>query len=97
MSSHERAFTTPDATVWSGFAPPPDAASPVSQEDLPGSIGKYKVLKRLSAGAMGMVYQCCQPGLDRLVAVKVMIAERGFQPKPCRSRSTTSRNIPVVL
>jgi serine/threonine protein kinase len=77
MSSHESAFTTPDTTLWSSFTPPTDAsASSVSQEDLPESIGKYKVLRRLGTGAMGIVYQCSQPGLERLVAVKVMIAGR---------------------
>jgi serine/threonine protein kinase len=77
MSSHESAFTTPDATVWSNFAPPTDAtADSLSQDDLPERIGKYKVLSRLGTGAMGIVYRCSQPGLERLVAVKVMIAGR---------------------
>src|SRR5262249_20213958 len=43
---------------------------------LPPSIGKYKVLGLLGTGAMGVVYKCSQPGLERPVAVKVMIAGR---------------------
>ncbi len=76
MSSQQSAFTTPDATLWSRFDPPPDPATPPAAEELPQAIGKYKVLSRLGAGAMGIVYQCSQPGLERLVAVKVMIAGR---------------------
>jgi len=41
---------------------------------LPRNIGKYQVLERLGAGAMGIVYKCRQPDLDRPVAVKVMLA-----------------------
>lgn len=36
------------------------------------TIGKFSVVGRLGAGAMGVVYKCSQPGLDRLVAVKVI-------------------------
>jgi serine/threonine protein kinase len=42
-------------------------------EPLPRAIGKYEVLSRLGGGAMGVVYKCRQPGLDRPVAVKVLI------------------------
>ena len=49
-------------------APRPDA--------LPRSIGKYQVLERLGSGAMGVVYKCSQPGLDRPVAVKVLLGAR---------------------
>jgi tetratricopeptide (TPR) repeat protein len=41
---------------------------------LPANIGKYRVLSRIGAGAMGVVYKCAQPGLDRPVAVKVLLA-----------------------
>src|SRR5262245_50223272 len=43
---------------------------------LPAAIGKYRVLQRLGSGAMGVVYKCTQPGLERPVAVKVLLAAR---------------------
>jgi serine/threonine-protein kinase len=45
-------------------------------EPQPERIGKYEVVERLGAGAMGVVYKCRQPGLDRQVAVKVLLAAR---------------------
>jgi serine/threonine protein kinase len=42
----------------------------------PETIGKFKVLQRLGAGAVGVVYKCSQPDLDRPVAVKVLLAAR---------------------
>jgi tetratricopeptide (TPR) repeat protein len=81
MSTRQSRFADPDATWWSrsplsrsSAADSTPQSSP--QEPLPPAIGKYKVLSRLGVGAMGVVYQCSQPGLERLVAVKVMIAGR---------------------
>jgi serine/threonine protein kinase len=39
-------------------------------------VGKYVPRSELGVGAMGAVYLCSQPGLERPVAVKVMIAGR---------------------
>jgi serine/threonine protein kinase len=50
---------------------PPSAPPAVT---LPANIGKYRVLGRIGSGAMGVVYKCAQPGLDRPVAVKVLLA-----------------------
>jgi serine/threonine protein kinase/tetratricopeptide (TPR) repeat protein len=47
-----------------------------SRVALPQAIGKYRVVERLGVGAMGVVYKCTQPGLDRPVAVKVLLAAR---------------------
>jgi tetratricopeptide (TPR) repeat protein/predicted Ser/Thr protein kinase len=47
---------------------------PFLPDPAPARIGKYEVLDRLGAGAMGVVYRCRQPGLDRPVAIKVLLA-----------------------
>src|SRR5262245_57218648 len=47
---------------------PPPVAAPAAVPDmpvLPQAVGKYRVLERLGSGAMGVVYKCTQPDLDR--------------------------------
>ncbi len=39
---------------------------------LPTEFGRYQVLEELGAGAMGVVYLCVDPRLNRPVAIKVM-------------------------
>ncbi|WP_020409553.1 serine/threonine protein kinase [Hahella ganghwensis] len=39
------------------------------------SFGKYKVVKELGRGAMGVVYQCFDPDFERTVAVKILSPE----------------------
>jgi tetratricopeptide (TPR) repeat protein/predicted Ser/Thr protein kinase len=70
MSTQESHFRTAPGESAGLFHPGAPA------EPLPEAIGKYRVLARLGGGAMGVVYQCSQPGLERLVAVKVMVAGR---------------------
>jgi len=38
----------------------------------PSHIGKYEVQRRLGAGGMGSLYLARDPGLERLVAIKVL-------------------------
>jgi predicted Ser/Thr protein kinase/tetratricopeptide (TPR) repeat protein len=81
MSTHKSPFASPAAAFWGRLpagcsSSTRRAAAEQPAEPLPEAIGKYKVLQRLGGGAMGVVYQCSQPGLDRPVAVKVMIAGR---------------------
>src|SRR4051794_34362482 len=37
------------------------------------TLGQYRIIERLGAGGMGLVYRAHQPLLDRLVAIKVLI------------------------
>src|SRR5215510_10065865 len=38
-------------------------------------VGRYEVIERIGAGAMGMVYAARDPSLDRKVALKLIRAE----------------------
>lgn len=49
----------------------PAILAPLSQ---PNTIGKYRVLALIGSGAFGAVYRCHDPGLDRTVAVKVLLS-----------------------
>ena len=64
-------------------APAGAGPQPAFAESLPTSpwIGKYIPIRELGVGAMGVVYLCSQPGLERPVAVKVMIAGRHASPE----------------
>src|SRR4051794_9784697 len=88
MSRVESGRTGPtDGAAGGGIAPSPllapggRAPGPPPPDDLPRAMGKSRRLRRLGVGAMGMVYLCSQPGLERPVAVKVMIAGRHASPE----------------
>src|SRR5947208_16238024 len=48
------------------------AALPLTEEAVPASIGRYRVVSRLGEGGMGMVYEAEQDDPRRTVALKVM-------------------------
>jgi len=43
--------------------------------DTPEAIGKYSIVRALGKGAMGMVYEGYDPGIERRVAIKTILAE----------------------
>ncbi len=50
-------------------------------DSLSTSHGTYQLVRRLSAGAMGVVYEAVQPGVDRRVALKVLHPHVAAQPE----------------
>jgi serine/threonine-protein kinase len=58
----------PQAAVAATEAPRPQVTA------TPETVAGYEVLRELGRGAMGVVYQARQPGLKRLVALKMILA-----------------------
>ena len=74
-----------------GHSPKPPAASssekeegiflaPAQQPDELGQLGPYRVLSRIGAGGMGMVFRAEDPTLRRQVALKVMLPQYASNP-----------------
>jgi serine/threonine protein kinase len=42
------------------------------EEDVPAAVGRYRILERIAAGAVGVVYRAEDPRSGQVVAVKVM-------------------------
>ena len=74
---------TDGTTISSAYAARADLAD---RDVLPAKIGRYRPVRRLGRGGMGVVYEAVDPSLDRRVAVKVLHPARSGDGEEVRGR-----------
>jgi serine/threonine protein kinase/formylglycine-generating enzyme required for sulfatase activity len=60
------------------------------------SVGRYLVLERLGAGAMGVVYAAYDPELDRKIALKLLRAQEGRGGEKARRQERLVREAKAI-
>ncbi len=79
--------TRDDSVDDSYFAAPPlEARAAVAEVATGGVVGRYVVLARVGAGAMGLVYAAYDPDLDRKVALKLLKRRAGADTDAAQTR-----------
>jgi serine/threonine protein kinase len=63
---------------------PPSGESSDAAPGVPpgGSIGKYRLVRLIGRGGMGLVYEAVHPELRKRVAIKTLLPEIAAQPEP---------------
>lgn len=71
--------------------PTEDAGPADSQFSLPRDFGPYELIREIGRGGMGVVYEARQKGLDRSVAVKMILAGHLASPELVRRFQTEAK------
>ncbi|MDX2105313.1 MAG: serine/threonine-protein kinase [Candidatus Melainabacteria bacterium] len=81
-----------------------NALSTILVQDLDGSLisGRYKIEKEIGRGGMGVVYQAVQLGLDRKVALKMLLNDLskddiGWKRFEVEAKAASSLNHPNII
>ncbi len=68
----------------------------MSQAEVPGQFGRYKIQSLLGKGAQGQVYLAHDPNLDRKVAIKSLIVREQEKEKFIDQFMTEARIVSML-